>query len=330
MRFLMNFRVLRAVVLPLLTLAVGTASLTPQVKAEDVPQTQPPTEQPPATPITEEPPTGTPAPNNPDGRPDMPPPGRGRPRGDEPMGKNAPEGRFKGRPDGYMGQEGVPVGGQRPGFGAQFPPREGGYRNAEAAANLRRVQLEGRLRALMGAMGFPDVALQTTIIKHIEDEEKAMTPVRGASRALMDAMRAPTTTPERLTTLLNDLHVALEADKLRRKEAQLILDNKVGFSRAPRLQAMLTLLGVLDDSPASLAVRNPTLDLNNRSVKPNLTLRVAPPLPTTTPAGDEAPAKDATPAEAPKVEPAKAPEQDATPQDAKPTIPTDPDPPHNK
>lgn len=129
-----------------------------------------------------------------------------------------------------------------------------GYASPERAAK-RRAQMEARLRSLMTDMGFPDPDVQNAIVAHIAGEERALAPARQAARNLLSALRDMDAPPTRVVRLLLELRATLEAERLRRKEAQIVLDDKISYSKQPRLEALLTILGVLGDGPTFVPLR---------------------------------------------------------------------------
>lgn len=124
-------------------------------------------------------------------------------------------------------------------------PEAGTYKGAGVAApEVRRVQLEGRLRDLMGQLGIVSSSTQDAILAFVSADEEGRRGVRDAGRKLLQGIRrdAP---PERLKALLSEYQSAIDASRLRRERAQTALNAQVGYSLDARLESLLWLLGVL-------------------------------------------------------------------------------------
>lgn len=112
----------------------------------------------------------------------------------------------------------------------------------------RRRKTEERMRAAMTNLGFSDPALQSALMTYIAQEEEARRPLREQSRKVYQALRSNVPDAQVLI-LMSDWRSALEADKARHLQAQAALDAQIGYSKSPRLEAMLLLMGVVGDGP---------------------------------------------------------------------------------
>lgn len=116
------------------------------------------------------------------------------------------------------------------------------------AAAQRRRRTEERLRGAMTNLGFSDPALQGAVMTYIAQEEEARRPLRDQSRKVYQALRGGVPDAQVLI-LMSDWRSAVEADKARHLQAQTKLDAQIGYSKSPRLEAMLLLMGVVGDGP---------------------------------------------------------------------------------
>ncbi|HEX8834589.1 MAG TPA: hypothetical protein VF719_10335 [Abditibacteriaceae bacterium] len=156
-----------------------------------------------------------------------------------------------------------------------------GYSNNRAEAksgqnrpdNPRQNQMRGRqqklevsLRNLMTRSGVADAGIQNAIIQHMASEVRARFPLRDHGQKLYMALQSPETNENRLRQLLDEFQGALDADKLRRMNAESALDAKIGFSRNARLKSTLLLLGVIGDGALITSIPSPN---NDRPAAPN-------------------------------------------------------------
>jgi hypothetical protein len=111
---------------------------------------------------------------------------------------------------------------------------------------------EARLRALMSAFGFGDVALQNVLVDYINTEAKARGRLRQKGIALFEALRSPDQPDAHVQDLVEAYEQATDAEKLRRRTAEDKLDEQVRFRTNPRLEAMLILFGFVGDNPVSV------------------------------------------------------------------------------
>lgn len=115
----------------------------------------------------------------------------------------------------------------------------------------RRQQVEDRLRVLMNNVGLTVAPTQDAIIDYLSEDEAGRVAVREAEKKLALGVRRDVP-PERMRDLIADYKTAADKDKARRAAAQNKLDARVGYSFAPKLEAMLWLMGVLGDGASKL------------------------------------------------------------------------------
>jgi hypothetical protein len=115
-----------------------------------------------------------------------------------------------------------------------------------AAEEERRAVFAARIREVLTKAGFADTTTQDAIIAYIASEEQAKGALRNATRRLASSLRreAP---PERVRDLLADYKKATDAEKARKDKSRLALDEKIGYSKNPRLEAILLISGILGD-----------------------------------------------------------------------------------
>ncbi|HEX8551157.1 MAG TPA: hypothetical protein VF681_06330 [Abditibacteriaceae bacterium] len=134
----------------------------------------------------------------------------------------------------------------------------------------RQAQMEKSVRDALAHNGVIDVAVQDAILQHIAGEARARGPLRGHGRRLLRLMQnsapkaagydapfdAPApTTDEQITASLSEYLALLKADSERREAAEAVLDARIGWSKNPRLHALLLLFGAIGDSPLTLPLR---------------------------------------------------------------------------
>lgn len=146
-----------------------------------------------------------------------------------------------------------------PGVGVRDSRRE--------ETRMRRLQnqarLEREMRQVMAWLGCNERAVQDAILGHIGMEARARQTLRVQGRKLFEALRAerplslpPGVVPDApIIALLADLRAGLQADRVRREASERMLDEKINYSKNPRLEAALLLLGVIGDGPELLILR---------------------------------------------------------------------------
>lgn len=111
---------------------------------------------------------------------------------------------------------------------------------------MQKMRAEG-LRRTMNEAGFTQTATQDAVIAFMAAQDEAAQPLRDQMRKLGEAMRDTTVTDAQMAPLLADFRMAVEAERARRAKALKDLDAKIGYSKKPRLDAMLTLAGIIGD-----------------------------------------------------------------------------------
>jgi hypothetical protein len=116
---------------------------------------------------------------------------------------------------------------------------------------LMRQNRETSMRRLLERAGITDAATQNTVLQYVNSEqearEKARATLRTANQKLAQAVRTGAVTEAQLGTLLDEFQNAAADEKERRAKASAELDRKVGYTRNPRLEAVLTTMGAIGD-----------------------------------------------------------------------------------
>lgn len=137
---------------------------------------------------------------------------------------------------------------------ADTPPPANTPNNNEPNAEIRpRTPQEFQARMIRGALtkaGLGDTTLQNAVVAFADAQETARRDLRDAMRKLRDAANDTTTTDAQLSTQLAALKSAAAAEKTRGAKAESALDAQIGFSGKPRLNAVLTTLGLVGDAAA--------------------------------------------------------------------------------
>ncbi|HEX8235869.1 MAG TPA: hypothetical protein VF600_07920 [Abditibacteriaceae bacterium] len=122
---------------------------------------------------------------------------------------------------------------------------------------LMRQNREAATRRLLERAEVTDAATQNTIVEYIAGEqearEKSRQSLRTANQKLAQAVRTGAVTQAQLGTLLGEFQNAAADEKERRATTAAELDRKVGYSKNPRLEAVLTILGAIGDESLYLA-----------------------------------------------------------------------------
>lgn len=101
------------------------------------------------------------------------------------------------------------------------------------------------LRQAMTGIGVADVAVQTSVINYMVEQEKTKLALREQARALAALLVKPGSTPEEIKPALQSYRDAVAAAKTKEQTGLTALDGQVKYSTNPRVETMLTLVGVL-------------------------------------------------------------------------------------
>lgn len=139
---------------------------------------------------------------------------------------------------------------------AQNPPNQqpgAGFNWRNATPQQRQAMMQQfmvqRLRNLMDQDGVGK-NIQESILAFLKEREDARQGLRDQTTELTQAMTAGNTPDDKLKNLLSGLRIAVADEKKRNEEALAELDKAVGYTKNPRLEVFLTLLGVIGDETA--------------------------------------------------------------------------------
>lgn len=110
-------------------------------------------------------------------------------------------------------------------------------------------RVQERLRRQLLAVGVTDTATQEKITAYVQDEIKAQQPLMEKARQLQVGLRGDALSNAQVAALLNDYQAAVEEDKVRHLKAQADLKKAVDLPKMPKVETLLTLMGLYGDGP---------------------------------------------------------------------------------
>ncbi|HEX8235759.1 MAG TPA: hypothetical protein VF600_07360 [Abditibacteriaceae bacterium] len=120
----------------------------------------------------------------------------------------------------------------------------------------RRVQMQQAraegIRRMLTDAGFTQTGLQDAVVDFARVQEEATQPLREQAQRVQQALRNGGMTDAQLATLLSDFRAEVAQERTRRAAALKALDQEIGYSKQPRLDALLTMGGLIGDE-ASIA-----------------------------------------------------------------------------
>jgi hypothetical protein len=116
---------------------------------------------------------------------------------------------------------------------------------AEQRAKRQEEEKAQWIRQAMASSTFTDKTLQDTVIAFISDQEKARKPLQEKAHALSTDLIKPETTDEAFKTSLAAFRQSVTDYKTQYDSDLAALDAKIEFSKKPRLETLLTALGVV-------------------------------------------------------------------------------------
>ena len=153
------------------------------------------------------------------------------------------------QPGGPGGPGGRGPGGFGGGFGGgmQMTPEE----QQQWMAQMR----ESRLRRQLASAN-ADQKTQDAIIQYEKVQNAAGQKLQELMNQLIEAVSTKGTPDEKIAALLKQLEDATTAEKARRGQARTDLDAKIGYSRLPRLNMLLSTMGLVGDENLLLGGSN--------------------------------------------------------------------------
>jgi hypothetical protein len=124
---------------------------------------------------------------------------------------------------------------------------------------------EQQLLASLQAQGITDDATVKPIAEHMERVAKARQVFDEKSEALRANLKPNTIVADaQMNVLINDYQAAAEDYKTAREKSAKQLDDKIGYSKRPRLYAVLLTMGIVGDGPQNGTAGNGGVELINR------------------------------------------------------------------
>lgn len=109
-------------------------------------------------------------------------------------------------------------------------------------------RLKWFIKRQFGQLGADD-ATQETLVTFTQNELKARQDLQEKGQPLQVALRAGALSDTQIAALLNAYQVALEDEKTRRDQAIAALDKSIDFKKSPKIEAALTIAGLIGDGP---------------------------------------------------------------------------------
>jgi len=136
------------------------------------------------------------------------------------------------------------------------PPLPGGPDWQKMTPQQRRQAVlqiaDQTLRGSMNWLGYGDKPTQDAVVACMVEQEDAAELVRTAHRKVAQALLNNALPETQVSTLMADLRSAVEEARTKQETAMAALDAKVGFSKKPRLEAFLTMVGLIGDETSYL------------------------------------------------------------------------------
>jgi hypothetical protein len=108
------------------------------------------------------------------------------------------------------------------------------------------------IRQTFVSSGFVDTGVQDAVIAFMQAQDNARQPLRAMARALTTRLVNPAATDEQLKAQLATFREAVEQDAERYQQGLQALDARVNYSTQPRLETLLTVLGVVGQETPTL------------------------------------------------------------------------------
>lgn len=128
-------------------------------------------------------------------------------------------------------------------------PQMGDWQNMTPAQRQEAMKklVNDTLRGSLAHIGVLDEKTQTTIVQFAEAQEKSKQTVRGKAHKVAQALLDNTQTETQVTALLKELRQAVDDAKAAQKADVATLEELTGYSKKPKLQAFLTMMGLIGD-----------------------------------------------------------------------------------
>ncbi len=140
-----------------------------------------------------------------------------------------------------------PGGGNRPDVRTMTPEQRQQFFQDQQAARQERM-----IRGVMGTAGANNAAQQEAVITFSRAKDAATQSLQEMADKLVTAVSTMGVPDTEVARLLKEFQDAVAAEKERRKAARADLDKKINYSKQPRLEMMLTMLGLVGDDSLSM------------------------------------------------------------------------------
>jgi hypothetical protein len=117
----------------------------------------------------------------------------------------------------------------------------------EQRKQAMQAMAEQLLRSSLEQQGINDGETQNLIINAMREQDTIYEPVRAQHLKIAQALMNKDTTDEQMATLMQGLRDASQKARVAREASLKTLDDRVAFSQQPRLEALLTMLGLAGD-----------------------------------------------------------------------------------
>ncbi len=135
---------------------------------------------------------------------------------------------------------------------AANPLADWGRLTPEQQKQAVKAMTEQWLRGSMTHLGYTDHATQDAVVLYAQQTEQALEPVRARHRQVAQALLGNTLPDHDIQAMLTDLRASIDQFHADRKQAMVDLDTRIHFTQKPRLDAMLSMLGLTRDETASI------------------------------------------------------------------------------
>lgn len=131
---------------------------------------------------------------------------------------------------------------------------QGRYNRSKRDSNWgeKRRKSEEGIRRMLAQAGVGDTDLQDAVLEYVQEDLEARRPLRELGGKLFRALREGDLAEEQLSALVSDYRIAQIEEKKRQERAEKLLDEKIGFSKNPRLEAMLLLSGLIGENSGAM------------------------------------------------------------------------------
>jgi hypothetical protein len=115
----------------------------------------------------------------------------------------------------------------------------------EQRKQAMQMMAEQTVRGSLGWIGFNDAETQNLVINAMREQDTIYAPVRDQHLKVAQALMNKETDENQMATLMLSLRDAAEKARTEREATIKTLDERIAFSQQPRLEALLTMLGLV-------------------------------------------------------------------------------------